>query len=544
MAVRPVLAPAGPVPAGLLFAVGLVAAAVAFELVRPVSAGPVGFDSAASVIHFDRIVAGRTLEAFVTATPKPLLSFVYGPLQAVASDWRPISWATIGAYAVAVALAFGLAWRTAGVVAAAFVAGALLASAPLLADVSIAYAVPWALVGWLVAALAMTAERPRPVVAGLALALASLARLETLVVVGVAAIVVGLAWLAPRLGRTGRAAPVPADRSWLVPVLGALALPVMLAHDWLLTGDPLFWLSVSARYSEAAPASVQTPAELLGSMAAHYAAMALLTVLAVLGLAWLVRRRRWVLAIGAIALGPGIAVFLVILAARGTYVSPRYLAAIDVAVALTAAAGAAALAEAIGPRLPTAASTATGRRATVLAAVAALVVAGLASWLPPSIDASFRSSARAPRLQAERDDRVVPVLDCALDAIPGSHDVPADPDPTSADQSEAILLVPGLQRPRLAVDLDVSLDRIHGTPASWAAPGPGFLPFGRLIYHDRVGDRPTDAYTALEVDAPTAIGSVTLVPLLVDRDAGIWVLRIDRSGGAVGGPPCDVDPGP
>jgi len=173
-------------PLGLTLAAAL-AAIVALELVRPFAVGPVGFDSATSVIYFDRIAAGRQLEAFITATPKPLLTVIYGALHALSNDWRPISWATIGAYAIGVALAGWLATRVAGLPAGVFAVAALLASSTLLGDVAIAYAVPWALVGWMVAGLAVTESRPRFSLAGVALAMAGLARLETLAVVGVAA---------------------------------------------------------------------------------------------------------------------------------------------------------------------------------------------------------------------------------------------------------------------------------------------------------------------------------------------------------------------
>src|SRR4029077_15638140 len=70
-------------------------------VIRPFSAGPVGFDSAASVIHFDRIISGQGLEAFVTATPKPLLTVMYGLVHSIVPDWRAISWLAILGLAVA-----------------------------------------------------------------------------------------------------------------------------------------------------------------------------------------------------------------------------------------------------------------------------------------------------------------------------------------------------------------------------------------------------------------------------------------------------------
>jgi hypothetical protein len=89
---------------------GAVALGIGFELVRPFAAGPVGFDSSASVIYFDRIVSGRHLEAFVTATPKPFLTLVFGLLHELTAAWRSISWATIGAFALCVVLRVVCNW--------------------------------------------------------------------------------------------------------------------------------------------------------------------------------------------------------------------------------------------------------------------------------------------------------------------------------------------------------------------------------------------------------------------------------------------------
>ncbi|MGZ6272396.1 MAG: hypothetical protein ACXWPJ_10060, partial [Candidatus Limnocylindrales bacterium] len=250
--------------AGFLAVAG-VAAALALLILRPFEAGPVSYDAGSSVLHFQRIAAGRHLEAFISTTPKPLLTLIFGALFQLFGDWRALSWATVGAYAVAIGLSSWLAARLAGVVAGAFVAVALIASPALLAEVGIASAVPWAMVGWATAGLAVTATRPRWALAGIALLLASLARLETLVIVGTVVLVLVGLWIVGR--RSGRTL-VPRGSWWLL--LGLLALPVMMVHDWLLTGDPFFWISVSARYSEAAGAAVLTPIRLARQLVRHY----------------------------------------------------------------------------------------------------------------------------------------------------------------------------------------------------------------------------------------------------------------------------------
>src|SRR5215210_5474562 len=166
----------------------------------------------------------------------------------------------------------------------------------------------------------------RPALAGVALLLAALARVETFVLIAVATALV--AWLAVRR----RALPA----EWPI-LLAWLALPVMLLHDWLLTGDPLNWASVSSLY--AAGTRTRTPIALAVEMWRELAANPVLTALGVAGLVVLVRRRRYVLALGIAGVGAGIAVLMIVLAARGTQVLLTYLHPILLAAAFSAALG-------------------------------------------------------------------------------------------------------------------------------------------------------------------------------------------------------------
>jgi hypothetical protein len=515
---------------------GLLALAVAFELIRPFASGPVGFDSAASVIHFERISAGRHLEAFVTATPKPLLTLVFGLLHTLTGDWRSVSWATIGAFAACVVLGGWFAWRVAGPAAGIFTAIALLGSRTLLADVVISYAVPWAMVAWLLAGLALVAGRPRPALAGLFLCLAALARLETFAIIGVALVAVAIT------ARPVRRSASAAEGHWWLLAIGLLALPVMLLHDWLLTGDPLFWASVSRVYSTAAPDTVLTPLELGRAIVERYLGMPMLTLLAVTGFFVLARERRYIALIGLLGLSVGVAAFLEVLAVRGTYVSLRYFAAIDMALVVTAAVGAASVA-AVGGRLLGGRGTGeqtprdertsirrrvgvVARRAIPLGIVGVLALASI--WPVASLNASFRSSARSQRFQAEHADRVLPTIALELASIPGAGTFPPPDAPMSGDLTTNILFVPVLLRPRFVVDLDLPLTQVGSATEEALTPGDGFLPYGELIYHDRLADRRPGVFDVLEVDEPTGVGSVTLVPVLADPDVGIWLNRIER----------------
>ncbi len=523
---------------------------VGLAVVQPFSTGPVGFDSAASVAFFERIVSGQRLEAFLGATPKPLLTLIYGVLHGVSGDWRAISWATIGAFAVSVLLAARLVGRLAGPAAAVFAVVGLVSLPLLQSDLLVSYATPWAMLGWFGAGLLVTGERPRFGWAGIALLLATLARLETLAVVAallamlvVAAVVRWSAgWVARRNG-TGSAVarrwlrlPAPPRRAWLIG-LGLLALPVMLVHDWLLTGDAFYWTYVSQVFSAAAPGSVDTPGQLRHVLDSRYLHQPVLTALAVLGGLVLVRgavHRSGYAAVGAglLGLAGGVVALLLVLAARHTYVSTRYFAAVDVAVVTAAAIGVGVALAWLVARLPAMRAGPVGR-ATV--AVALAVVAALAAQpVPAPLSTALRTSAETQRTLTQDADAAVPTIRAALDEIPHARDAPPQGvDWRGGDAGPPVLLGPDLLRPRLAVDLDLPLSAIAGLAPASVKPGPGFLGCAVLVLHERSGDAPVDGYAVLEVPAPTTVGGdVVLTPLIADAAAGYWLLKIERSGAA------------
>src|SRR5258706_1672905 len=309
--------------AGSAFVLSL---AVAALIVRPFHVGTAGYDAAASVLYFERISAGRTLEAFVGATPKALLTAVYGLAFSVVADWRIVSWLAILAYACGISATATLAYRVAGPVAAGFVAVGLIGSAELLQDVDLAYAVSWALLCWAIAGLLVTSVRPHFAWAGVALAVGALARAETLIVVVLAG---GLIVLGALVARR-RGLPTLPFRTRVPILLGLLALPIQAAHDWLLTADPLYAEKVPVLGSAGTPLVGVSGA--LRFIAAHYATEPALVLLALVGLAVLLVRRRWDLVAGLVALGPGVAAFILLLAVERIYISDRYIAPADLAI--------------------------------------------------------------------------------------------------------------------------------------------------------------------------------------------------------------------
>ena len=495
---------------------GVLAALVALVLSRPFAAGPVAFDSAMAVLHFQRIVEGRHLEAFVATTPKPLLTLLYGPLYALTHDWRALTWATIAAFAVGVSLAANLARRIDGRQAFAFAAVTLAGAPLLLYDASQALATPWALALWAIAGWAVSRARPRYGVAGIALGLASLARLETLVVVGVALVALAVVRFGPRQVRR----PVPRS-AWLI-ALGLLAVPVAMVHDWRLTGDPLFWATVAQRYSELTHNKVLTPSELVAMLGKRYLAESALVILAVLGWIRLAARGSWAIAIGLLGLGPGIAAFLVLLSARHTFVSDRYFAGIDVALAFSAAFGLAALTvtlpSAIRRSWTRGSSAAWG--APLIGAVLAVVLTAGWAGLGTTLGASIRSFTR----MAVAAKLATPTLRAEVDAIPGARAWPA---PGSSPSTGPLVLVPTPLRPQMTIDLGLPLTRTASISPAAIDVAAGLPARGQLLFQDLDAEVASTGLEQLQVGQPTTIGGVTVVPLIADPARGFWVVRID-----------------
>ncbi len=513
---------------GVAITIGV--ATIGLAVVQPFQAGPVGFDTAASILHFQHLMAGRHMEAFVTTTPKPLLTLVDGILYSLDPDWRLISIATIVAFSISVALTAHVARRVAGVGAAAFAVIGLVAAASLMAELVYAYAVPWAMLGWASAAVFTLRPQPRYGWAGLALMLATLARFETIVIVGLALVVlVSLQVAHVMLGR-----PAPPRRAWLI-LLGFVALPIMCLHDLLITGDPLFWSTVAQL---ASPPDQPGPYQVARRILIRYRRELLLSLLAIVGGLYLLRKREWPLALGLVGLGPGIGVLLLMLASRGTYISTRYYTAIDVAVITAAAIGAGALtAWLVGRLLAWRGST----RLRAAATIGACVLLALAAQPAPApLASSTRNLAAQQRQFALHAERAVPILQTALKGIPGSFALPGTigaADPT-ANGRQPVLRIPTLLRPRLAVDLALPISNLSSLSAAMLLPGDAFLHCARLAYHDRLGDLPVDGYRVLEVSSPTSVGSDTISPLLSDPADGVWIVLVERSssGSACAGP--------
>ena len=482
---------------------------VGAELARPFRSASIAPDSQAAVLYFERILSGQHLEAFVPTNPKPLLSVIFGGLYTLTGDWRTLAWVTLLANAAGVTLTALLATRVGGWIAGTVVGVLLVLNTNLLYDVGFALAVPFALLGWAVAGLAYSAQTPRYAIAGLALAWATLARLETLALVGVIILALGWSTFAPaRL----RLVTVP-RRAWLVPGLALLAFPAMLIHDWLLTGDPMYWASVAPRYAAQGTARLPSLGEVAGAMLERYWELGGIFILAVVGAVAIVRERLWWVGVALVGLGPGVAALLLLLAFRGVIVPPRYVAPIDIAMVFGAGLGAAAIGRWVLERLPEP-DPAAGRwraAAPVAIVIAVCIVLAGPGWLS----------------REELRDRIAANLrlgvnsDAAVDSI--REALAAAPAPLPG---EARLFIPPGINIRLALDLGLQLDELRATDPSQIYVAAGYPPPGVVVFHSNPGDAENPAWEELEIDAPQSVDDVELVPVASNPRLGYWVIAV------------------
>jgi hypothetical protein len=462
-------------------------------------------DEHASALYFDRLVAGERLEEPLLSAPKPLLTVVHGLAWRAGHDWRLSEALTVAVFALAVVCLARAAGRLGGLPAAAATALVVAGSGPLVLQAARGNSIVFALAGWSVALDALTRREPDgPGVAwgtaAAALALAGLARAETWLLLPLAA-----AW--------GLVAWWRGERRALLLVL-PLAVPLLwLAHDWLLTGDPLFAFRVPERYTDLVSGrQVIPPGDWLALVARRYRPDPLLLALAAVGVGWLVRRRAWVWLAGLGVTGIGVLALLGLEAWRGTYVSWRYFDPPDLAVRVAAALGAAALGAALAGRLP--GRWRSGRLAAAGAGLVAVLLAAVACWplapANPEVDATLDRGARLSANTATAIQVLRP-----LAARPGT-----------------VLTVSGPQRVRVAVELGLPLGRVRDLfLATLSAPLDQALAGSDAVFHDADGDRPARGSARLSTTTPAQVGKVRLVPLRTDPERGLYIHRVEEPGG-------------
>ncbi|HEX2155539.1 MAG TPA: hypothetical protein VHS79_00925 [Actinomycetes bacterium] len=462
-------------------------------------------DEHAAVLYLDRLTAGDRLEEPLLSSSKPLLTVVHGLAWRTAHDWRLLEAVTVAAFALAVVCLARAAGRLGGWPAAAATVLAVAGSGPLVLQAARGNSMVFAVAGWSVALDALTrgggpggrardagaaGSGPAWALAAGALLLAGLARAESWVLLPLAAAYGLLAW------RRG-------DRRALLLALPLAAPLLWLAHDWLLTGDPLFAVRIPGRYSDLVSGrQVIPPADWLALVARRYATDPLLLVLGVAGAVWLVRRRAWLWLAALGAAGTGVLALLGLQAWQGTYISWRYFDPADLALRLAAALGAAALATWVAGRL--------GRGRGVVAVAGAVLLAGAACWPLAPADPVVTST-------LDRDSRLSANTATAIDVL----------GPVAAEPG-TVLAVSGPQRLRVAVELGLPLDRVRDLfLAGLAAPLDQALAGTAAVFHDADGDRPPERFARLSTTVPTRVGELELVPLRTDPERGLYVHRVE-----------------
>jgi hypothetical protein len=504
-------------------ALAALALAVGVELAQPFRTASIAFDSQVAVLDFARLTAGRQVEAFLSTTPKPLLTFVFGPLELLTRDWRSLAWATLGAFALGVVLMAELAHRFAGRSAWLFVGIGLAGSGALLFDVGYALAVPWAMLGWAVAGLAISRPKPCYGLAGIALMLATLARLESILIVALSAIIlIGLEL--PPIARVAAGVGIrrPPRRAWLI-LVGFGALPVMVLHDLLIYGDPLFWASVAVRYSASTTQHILGPAALLGWLIGHYLSLWPLVVLGLLGVARLVRQRTWIGLVGWLALGPGMAIFLLVLAVRRIYVPDRYVAPIDIAAIVAAGVGTAWVLEEVARQLARRLG-----RATAVNLLAALIVVGIAiagTWPSGILNADLHASVQTSRALAGDLDEMLPSLRSVIAEIPGAQAWGS----AESRPPRPPLLVPAAYQPRLSVDLDTPLTLLGGLSPGQVGPLGGDPGNGRFLVLDRNYSGSSPVVEPYETAIERTLNGIVIIPIASNPNRGWWIIRLRAS---------------
>jgi hypothetical protein len=410
----------------------------------------------------------------------------------------------VAAFALAVVCLARAAGRLGGLPAAAATVLAVAGSGPLVLQAARGNSMVFALAGWSVALDALTRgtgpaggdkgeQGPAWGLAAVALLLAGLARAESWLLLPLAAAYGLHAW------RRG-------DRRAALLVVPLAAPLLWLAHDGLLTGDPLYAVRVPGRYTDLVSGrQVVPPADWLDLVARRYAADPLLLALAAAGAVWLVRRRAWFWLAALAATGIGVLTLLGLEAWQGTYISWRYFDPADVALRLTAALGAAALATSAAGRLGHAAA---GPAAAV---AGALLLMAVACWpLAPGDPLVDSTLDRDTRLSANTATAIAVLAPVASE--PGS-----------------VLAVSGPQRLRAAVELGLPLQRVRDLfLAGRAAPLDRALAGSAAVFHDADGDRPPERFAPLSTTAPTRVGNLELIPLRTDPGRGLYVHRVEE----------------
>lgn len=507
---------------------GLLGAAVLWIVVQPLAGVVNDTDAATTVLYFDRIVHGQHLEALTPTTPKPLLTLIYGVAWTVTGDWRTLTVLTVLAGGAVVAMAARLAARLGGIGAAAIVTIGILAWPDFALEVGRGNSFVWGLALWLLAGVLMTADRPRPWLAGFALLLAGLARTETIWLLA-AAMACG-AWVGIQAIRGADRAQL---RTALPLLLGALALPLACLHDFLLTGRPLYWLGVPGAYTALAYPDLKSisPLEAVRKEIVYFEPAAALLLLALVGGVWLMLSRRRAMAVTLAFLAGGVLLTLVLLAWRAIYISVRYYEEADAAILLAAAVGAAALIGWSLERVPGRAAGCDRPRIFAPGLIAAVLAIGVVAVDVPlgTVDGQV-----APSRQAYAAlETAIPNLSSLLVGAEGKTTTVRGANYPVADMSSCRVFVPRPFVPVVSVETGVPVTALGDSYLGFR-DGKYPLKPGQWVLHIAAVDGSGGVYAPFEHALPTVLEaadgqSLSIVPVMADPQRGLWLDRVDAA---------------
>lgn len=507
--------------------VALVAATVLWIVIRPLDHFASDPDSVASVLYWQRLINGQRLESFVPTTPKPLLTVVYGVLYSLTGDWRALTVASLAAGAVSIGLAARLATRLGGVAAAVVVVVAMLAWPDFLVEVAHGNSFVWALMFWLIAGVLMTADRPHPWQAGIALALAGIARTETMwLMVAVICCVAFVAWQTMR----GR------DRTMLVAVapllIGLLAVPLTCLHDLLITGRPLYWLSVPSAYTTLVTPNLApiAPFRTIRGALGHYRPAAPLLILAAVGLVRVVASKRRAIALALLSLGCGVILTLAYLSWRAVFITTRYYEEADAPTLLLAAIGSATVLSWLALRLA-------GKRPRLnrwvplaTAAVAAALAVGVVAVDVPHDVVQPQLVATSAGYAALT--KQIPALKTILTGAKGATVAVTGVSYPVADPRACRIFVPRAFLSLIAVETGAPLDTLGDSFLAFRDRSYATLSPGQYVLHITSVDGVGGSYEPFEHSSQVVLKvapdrSVRITPVYADDAQGVWLMRID-----------------
>jgi len=320
-------------------------------------------------------------------------------------------------------------------------------------------------------------------------------------------------------------------------LLGALAVPLDCLHDWLLTGRPLYWLSVPSGYTalispNLAPSS---PLETIKNELVHYRPALPLVGLAIVGLIALVLVKRRAIAFALSSLVGGVLLTVIYLSWRAVFVTPRYYEEADAPLLLLAAIGTGAVVVWLVGRAMGERQGWHRWRQLVSGGVAAVLALGVVvvdvphGAVEPQLD-QVASGYAAVESQ-------VTTLRVILEAAPGgvppgrTTNVSGVSYPVT-DAASCRVFVPRAFLPLIAVETGAPLDALGDSYLAFRGGDYGELNPGQYVLHVAATDGRGGAYAPFEHPSQTVLRvsadrTVLVTPVYSDDNQGVWLVRID-----------------